>query len=358
MRSLVPAAGRRIRVERAAGDVRRAASLRVLHGHEEQGASISTQYAVWVPVAFFIAACWGFIVVINKRTLDHVDPIALNLFARLPSVVFMALAVAVLTGFHLWSLDFSMTWAAAGYMTISSVATWLIAFNTYFLALRLGSVGVVAPIMSTDPIFTALFSIAILGTTLNGWVVGGLLTATAGVMLISHRMDVATDPHGEILTAPATRHTRRGPQMEVVLLSLVTAAGWGLAPVIIQLAERSVGGPSATMMLQSQVLGLVLVAPLARRRRGAFFTHKLDRDEKRLVFLLILTSGALEATFSVCYYLLIDHLGAVLTTLIVASSPIFSIVGGVALLRERLGLKLAIGAAITLAGVFLALAGT
>jgi drug/metabolite transporter (DMT)-like permease len=297
-------------------------------------------------------------VVVNKLTLDHVDPIALNLFARLPSIVFMALAVAVLTGFHLWSLDFSMTWKAAGYMTISSVVTWLIAFNTYFLALRLGSVGVVAPITSTDPIFTAVFSVAILGTALSGWVIGGLLTATAGVMLISHRMELATDPHGEILTVPGARHTRRGPQLEVVLLSLTTAAGWGLAPVVIQLAERSVGGPSATMMLQSQVLGLVLVAPLAWPRRRAFFTHRLDRGEKRLVFLLIAASGALEATFSVCYYLLIDHLGAVLTTIIVACSPIFSIVGGMALLRERVGLKLAVGAAVTLAGVFLALAGT
>ena len=177
-------------------------------------------------------------------------------------------------------------------------------------------------------------------------------------MLISHGMEVATDPHGEVLPVPIAGHSRRGPQLQVVLLSLTTAAGWGLAPVVIQLAEQSVGGPSATMMLQSQVLGLVLVAPLALRRRGAFFTHRLDRDEKRLVFLLILASGALEATFSVCYYLLIDHLGAVLTTIIVACSPIFSIVGGVTLLRERLGLKLAVGAAITLAGVFLAIAGT
>ena len=276
---------------------------------------------------------------------------------RVPSVLFMALAIGILTAFHLWSLDFSMTWTAAGYIAISSVVTWLIAFNTYFLALRLGSVGVVAPVTSTDPVFTAVFSVAILGSALNGWIVGGLLVATAGVMLISRWMEVPADPHGEVLTAPAGRHARRGPQLEVVLLSVTTAAGWGLAPVIIQLAERSVGGPSATMMLQSQVLGLALVAPLARRR-GAFFTRRLTPDERRLAVWLVVASGALEATFSVFYYLLIDHLGAVLTTIIVASSPIFSIVGGMVLLRERLGLRLALGAAVTLAGVFLALAGS
>ena len=323
-----------------------------------RGAPISAHYAVWVPVAFFVAVCWGLTVVVNKRTLALVDPIALNLFVRLPSILFMALAVGVLTGFRLWSLGFSMTWTAAGYMTISSVVTWLIAFNTYFLALRLGSVGVVAPIISTDPIFTAVFSVAFLGSALNGRIVGGLLVATSGVMLISRWMEVSSDPHGEVLTAPAGHHARQGPQLEVVLLSLATAAGWGLAPVVIQLAERSVGGPSATMMLQSQVLGLLLVAPLAWRRRHALFPRRLTRDERRSVAWLVVASGALEATFSVFYYLLIDHLGAVLTTILIASSPIFSIVGGMVLLRERVGFKLVLGAAVTLAGVFLALAGS
>ena len=277
---------------------------------------------------------------------------------RVPSVLFMALAIGILTGFHLWSLDFSMTWTAAGYIAISSVVTWLIAFNTYLAAvggILISSIGGISNGLVETGLKT--FSVVILGSALNGWIVGGLLVATAGVMLISRWMEVPADPHGEVLTAPAGRHARRGPQLEVVLLSVTTAAGWGLAPVIIQLAERSVSGPSATMMLQSQVLGLALVAPLARRR-GAFFTRRLTPDERRLAVWLVVASGALEATFSVFYYLLIDHLGAVLTTIIVASSPIFSIVGGMVLLRERLGLRLALGAAVTLAGVFLALAGS
>jgi len=94
------------------------------------------------------------------------------------------------------------------------------------------------------------------------------------------------------------------------------------------------------MMLQSQVLGLVLVAPLAWRRRGAFFHASAGSRREAPGLPAHPDFGGPGATFSVCYYLLIDHLGAVLTTLIVASSPIFSIAGGVALLRERLGVKL------------------
>ena len=56
----------------------------------------------------------------------------------------------------------------------------------------------------------------------------------------------------------------------------------------------------------------------------------------------------------VLFYVLIDQIGPVLTTLIVATSPIFAIVGGMVFLRERVGARLALGVAVTLAGVFLA----
>ena len=64
--------------------------------------------------------------------------------------------------------------------------------------------------------------------------------------------------------------------------------------------------------------------------------------------------ACLNALFSVLFYVLIAEIGPVLTTLIIATSPIFAILGSMVFLRERLGARLAIGAAVTLAGVFLA----
>jgi drug/metabolite transporter (DMT)-like permease len=60
-----------------------------------------------------------------------------------------------------------------------------------------------------------------------------------------------------------------------------------------------------------------------------------------------------EVAFSVVFYLLIQAIGAMLTVLVIATSPIFSILGGVVLFKERLGARLVVAAAITLAGVFL-----
>jgi transporter family protein len=315
-----------------------------------------TNYLVWVALAFLIAACWGIIVVLNKRALQFVDPLALNLFVRVPSLVLLTAAIALLSGLHLWHVGFAMTWQAAGYMTLASISTWVIAFNTYFFALRSGRVGVVAPITSTDPLFTALFAVLLLGAALSALLAAGLAVASVGIVLISRWAGVPADPHGEVLTAaPPTARAAQTTQLRVVALSLVTAAAWGLSPVLIQLAERSVGGPSATMMLQSQTLGLLLVAPFALRPGRRLTVRRLTAAERRQVIALVVAAAALEVTFSVFYYLLIDHIGAVLTTLIVASSPLFSLLAGALFLKERVGVRLALGAAVTLCGVLLAI---
>ena len=116
----------------------------------------------------------------------------------------------------------------------------------------------------------------------------------------------------------------------VVVLAVVTAAGWGLAPVLIQEAQRSLGGNSASMMMMSQAIGFALILPLVVVCRRVM-VRPLRRGERRLLGTLILASAVLETVFAVAYYILIDHIGAVLTVLVVDVFPIFSIMGGVLL---------------------------
>jgi drug/metabolite transporter (DMT)-like permease len=307
-------------------------------------------------------------VVVNKRTLRFVDPIALNAILRVPTLIIMAAFIVPLTLLHGWSLGFNMTWAAAGYIALAAMVTWLIAFNTYYLALRLGTVGVVTPIMATDPVFTALFAVIFLGATLGRLVMGGLIIATAGVVLLSRQVEqepaVGPDaqvsalvPSGSPTTSAHKIPGLLGTKPTVVVLAVVAAAGWGLAPVLIQEAQRALGGNSASMMMLSQAIGFALVLPLVVARRRVI-VRPLRPGERRLLGSLILTSAVLETVFAVAFYILIDHIGAVLTVLIIATSPIFSIIGGVLLLKERYTRSLAIGAAITLSGVVLAILGS
>jgi drug/metabolite transporter (DMT)-like permease len=320
-------------------------------------------YAVWICLAFAVAACWGLTVVINKRTLSLVDPIALNVILRAPTLAIMLIVVVPLTALHGWDLGFAMTWEAAGYIALSATVTWLVAFNTYYLALRLGSVGVVTPIMATDPVFTALFAVLILGAALTNMVLAGLVVATAGVALLSRQgeEEPVVGPDAQVVAANAAggqhgAHDALRERLMVVALAAVTAAGWGLGPVLIERAQRALGGNSASMMLLSQAIGLVLVLPIVLARRRVLL-RPLREGERRLLISLVLASAALEAAFAIAYYFLIDNIGAVLTVLIIATSPVFSILGGVLLLKEHYGRGLAVGASLTLAGVAMAILG-
>lgn len=324
---------------------------------------------IWVLVGFGAAAAWGLTVVLNKRTLQYVDPFALNLVMRVPTIALIAVSATLLTVTRAWDIGFGMTWAAFGWISASAVVTWLIAFNAYYLVLRLGALGVVTPIMATDPLFTAVFAVILLHADLGPPVTTGLVVSTTGVVLISRWMEPhqAGDPAAAALEAladagqagpppaPAAPPAKSAARLrfDVIALALVAAAGWGLGPVFIELATESLGAVSATMILQSQAMGLLMLLPIVWRRRR-LTVRDLSRPERRLVVRLILVASVLEVYFDVAYYLLIDEIGAVLTVLIIASSPVFAILGGMRFLGERYSGKLALGAVVTVAGVVLA----
>jgi drug/metabolite transporter (DMT)-like permease len=304
-------------------------------------------------VAFLAAACWGAIVVLNKKVLDYVRPIPVNFFVTVVSLAGLSAIAVPLSLLHLWPLGFAMTWTAAGYLAAGSAVTWLIAFTAFYYALRSARVGIVGPLSSTDPLFTAVFAAVIVGTTIAGLTIAGLVVAFAGVALISRWMGDEPEPHAPALegtTGPALRASAG----TVVALSLVTAAGWGFMPVMVQLAERSAGGASTTMIVLGEAFGVVLLAPFVLARRSSLFTVSLRGRERRRVVALLVAAGVLNALFAVLFYVLIDEIGPVLTTLIIATSPIFAILGGMVFLRERLGGRLALGAGVTLTGVLLA----
>lgn len=332
---------------------------------------------------------WAAIVVISKRVLRTVDPIAFNFIVRILALLLILIIGVPVTAAGLWSLDFAISWEAFGYMAGMATITWLIAFNAYYYALYHGQVSIVGPITSTDPVFTAVFSFVILGTALGGFTIGGLLLTVAGVLLITRWMrspdgDIE-EPAGAEVLLPGPQQVAacavgdagdeagpraedvaemRGPAtdtapkalrgIQIVGLALITAAAWGVAPLLIEAAIVDLGGPSLWLLVLSQALGALILAPLVWRRRHRIFICPVPPAERRTLIWLLLISGLLEAVFSILFYFMIEQLGAVLTTITVAASPVFTILAGVLFLRERPGSKVLFAAAITLAGVFLA----
>ena len=303
-----------------------------------------------------MTALWALIVIVNKKVLEDVHPVAVNFLVRIVAIVGIVCITVPLTVLHLWSNGFGIDAAAAGWIALSAVATWLIAFNAYYYALRGGLIAVVAPISGTDPLWTAVFAWLILGTAFGVLTVAGLAVAMAGVVLISRWMDAGGEAGAVAIAGPATEETTRPPdtRLRLITLAVVAAAGWGIGPVLIELASRSYGRLTATMMIESQVLGAVLLGALLLARRTPLTTRRLEGPRRRRAVLLLIAAGALESIVSVLFYLSIANIGPLLTMLIMATTPVFSIVFGVVLLRERPSSRLAFAAAITVVGVLLA----
>ena len=313
-----------------------------------------------------MTALWALIVIVNKRVLAYVDPTAVNFFVRIAAIAGLLLITVPLTVLRLWDNGFGIDAAAAGWMALAAVATWLVAFSAYYYALRGERVAVVAPIFSTDPLWTALFAWLILGAAFGVLTLAGMAVAMAGVLLITRWMEAGDEvaagalagaAHGDVLPGPATPgagSSGSGRRLRLVALALLAAAGWGLGPVFIDLAASAYGKPTATMMLESQALGMLMLGAVLLVRRRPLTTRRLTRVERRRAARLLVVAGLLEAVVTVLFFLSIAALGPVLVMLIMATTPIFTIVFGAAFLRERPGLRLVLAAVVTVAGVMIA----
>ena len=339
------------------------------------GGAVTSTYAAWIVAAFVMTALWALVVVVNKTILASVTPIAVNFFIRLVAIGGLLAITVPLTAFHLWSNGFGINAAAAGWIALAALGTWVVAFNAYYFALRGERVAVIAPITSTDPVWTAVFAWLIVGTAFGAATVAGLAVTMAGVVLISRWMGEGEDrpgaelagaaalagaAHGEALpaepgpTAADARAGAAGAKARLIGLAVLTAAGWGLGPVLIDLAADAYGRVTATMMILSQVCGAVMLGAILLWRRQGLAARPLTPTARRKAIWLIMLAGLLESMVSVLFYLTIVALGPVLAMLIMATTPVFAIVFGIVFLRERPGLRLTLAAVVTVAGVLIA----
>ncbi len=335
-----------------------------------------------------MTALWALVVVVNKKVLESVSPVAVNFFIRLATVAGLLLITVPLTALDLWDNGFGINAEAAGWIALAAVAVWLDRLQRLLLraARRAdrrrradlqhrpdldGPVRLAAPRHRLrrrharghgrrDGGRRAHLPLDGRG---HGCRDGG---GGRGGALVERRRGRARWPEPRTATSlpdgakgGAAAAGAGGPDatsapVRLVALAVLAAAGWGLGPVFIDLAAGAYGHTTATMMLLSQVLGAIMLGGVLLLRRTPLTPRPLSPPERRRAILLLAASGMLEAVVSVLFYLSIEAIGPVLTMLIMATTPVFSIVLGVVFLRERPGLRLTLAAAVTVAGVLIA----
>src|SRR6478735_614167 len=189
--------------------------------------------------------------------------------------------------------------------------TWLaIAGIGNFTALRIGKVGVIAPISSTEGAVAAVIAVAA-GETLGVWTAFALVVVAVGVVLAAR--------------PPAEPHEAGHDDPRAALLALAAALAFGAG--LYATGRASLDLPIAWAVLPPRLLGVVFVTvPLA-------LSGRLRLTRKAVPF--VVASGLAEVVGFVSYALGARH-GIAIAAVLASQFAALAAVGAAVLFKERL----------------------
>jgi drug/metabolite transporter (DMT)-like permease len=199
-------------------------------------------------------------------------------------------------------------------------------FILYAYAALYITVGEMAVLNATAPMWGAAFSAAFLGERLAARRILGLVLGVAGVALIAR-------PTGEGTTLPA------------VLAALLAAACYGFVGVYLR--RWAPGAPARGLAVGTQVGAGLIVLPLVAIWPPPFSAAPLIVAS---VLALGLVCGALAY---VLYFRLIADLGATVALTVTYLIPLFAMLWGTLFLAEPVTLLMAGGAGLVILGTLL-----
>ena len=266
------------------------------------------------------------------RTRSHlVSPAAMNVIRCGSAALF----------FWFW-LPFSDPLAGLDQVTgdewlllIGSIVVGMVTGDTLYLtAIREIGLSRALALSSTYPLTTLLFEWLLLSRPASGGLALGCCLVALGVVLLSGR--------GKALESRPVR-LKYG-----VVLSLAAAVLWGLSTVMLYPAIAHL------TLVQANAVRMPLVALLVyllRLRSTAEF-RRLDRR----TLLVVAGSGLIGMGISSLMYLAaIKLIGATKAVTLTSVSPVFGMILGVVFLKEQVSLRMLLGIAACMGGVWLVL---
>jgi drug/metabolite transporter (DMT)-like permease len=225
---------------------------------------------------------------------------------------------------------------------IPAVAPWLVpnaflgaaAFATLYKGLQLGPIAVVSPVLASYAVVPVLLSVILLGETLGGWEVVGVLVTIAGAALTS------TDP--KALRA-GTRTKPAGLPWAIVSTLL-----FGVATYVMGWAAKEAGFLPSLWFGRLTMTGVFLIAALVLWVRSRSTGEARDPVAPSMLRLAVLV-GVMELVGTISYARGAEVGLVSIVTAASATYPLIPVLGGVVLLHERpvptqyLGIAMVIG---------------
>ena len=257
----------------------------------------------------------------------------------------VAVASAAMLAVSPWTLariDLSdVSLLALSLLLISVLTGFAIGDTAFFESMRRIGVARAAPIAGCHPLVTALLAVAFLAEPVTVALVIGVVVIGVGVWLITTDRTVA----------PAGRAVGSGMLVGVVL-ALVAAVGWAASTVLVRPALREVDAMVASTIRLPFATLVLLVAAM---RFGQVESRRLRLKPNTVAWLIL--AGLLTVASATLFLWSVELAGAARTAALSSVSPIFSATIAVLVLGEQMTPRLALGMAISLAGVLAIVVG-
>jgi drug/metabolite transporter (DMT)-like permease len=277
---------------------------------------------VSVLFGFLTAVMWAVSTLASSRSVRSAAQTAVVAWVMLVGLVETApLVVAI-------GVPASLDARAAGWLAVAGVGNVLGLLLTY-AGLRVGKVGIVAPIVAAEGAVAAVIS-ALLGEQLSLPTALALAVVALGVVVSA----IAPDPEA-VTAAKRTTHPLRG-----ALLATCAASVFGVS--LFASGHLSNTLPAPWILLGPRLVGVVaLTLPLAARRQLAV---------PRSVLPLVVISGTAEVLGFFAYTLGARH-GVAVTSVIASQFAPLAALAAFVLFRERLSRVQVAGVVLLVAGI-------
>jgi len=287
---------------------------------------------IGITLSVLTAVSWSLATVLYKVGLkrEDLDVIVANGVRIIPSLIFMFIITVIIGEIN--QISKISTWTI--FLIILDVSFGIFLGDTLFLiAIRDAGVAIGHPVSYTYSLFVVIFAYLVLQEPVNIWTFVSAIFVVLGVFLLFFKAE-----RGE------GKHMVKG-----LTAAILASLSWGISMTILKIILLSVP-PILLNFIRLLVLSVIIWCLILSKGDKKNEFKKVDKKT-----LIILSIGGFFAIGlgTLLFLFAMDLIGVAKTTIIASSSPLFSTILGITILKEKLDKLRILGIAIIILGIYI-----
>jgi len=286
---------------------------------------------MWFFYSLFFAIWGSFVAIIVKRFSTKIEPKLLLFSLNIFVIISMFFLLMIMGGFPNTTISFFR------YMLISAILD-VFAFLSFFAAVKISPISLLAPLGSFGPVFTAIIASFTIGEIPNSFGLLGILLTVVGAYFL-HIGDIKQG----ILKPFESLIKFKGARIYMIAPLL-----WSITPIF---QKKAIFETNPTTPLFASFAGIVFItlfiSPFAVRSIGKI--RSFVKGDFKILFIF----GIFEALSQLAAYTAFSQAQVGYVTAILRMSSLFTIILGGKLLKETRIRERLVGASIMISGALL-----